>query len=149
MSRDKANSSSSSDLSIDQIPVESRRLDSIAWIIQGDGVCGAACLVDGKLLLSTNDNDNQIPSDTINHLKKVAISAKQMQEIFNNPELSETKKESEISTLRNEITNSTKSLISNLKSKSNLYNTSSTFSQTVNQSIEKVNDSYYCIIYRS
>src|ERR1700761_2397010 len=41
---------------VDKISPEKRRLDSLAWLIQGDAKCGAAGFDGKNLLLATNDD---------------------------------------------------------------------------------------------
>lgn len=41
---------------INDIPLQQRRLDSLAWLIQGDDTCGAAYFDGSHILLATNNN---------------------------------------------------------------------------------------------
>lgn len=43
----------------EQIPIEQRRFDSLAWLIQGDDICGAACFDGERLLLATNNDSSR------------------------------------------------------------------------------------------
>lgn len=39
------------------IPKEKRRLDSIARLLEGDGICTAVCLIDNTIFVTTNNVD--------------------------------------------------------------------------------------------
>lgn len=45
------------DEAVISIPSSHRRLDSLAWLIQSDDICGAACFSGSTLYLATNNNE--------------------------------------------------------------------------------------------
>lgn len=67
---------------VNSIEAKKRRLDSIAWLIQGDDKCGAAYFDGQTLLLATNKQEKSvIVQSTIDYLCCVAILSEEFQSI--------------------------------------------------------------------
>ncbi len=61
---------------VNEIPKKDRRLDSLAWLIQGDDVCGATCFDGECLLLATNKSDSKFLLSVIDYLQGTAVLAR-------------------------------------------------------------------------
>lgn len=60
---------------VNTISQRNRRLDSLAWLIQGDETCGAAYFDGECLLLATNEHEPLFVHQVIKHLKHIATQA--------------------------------------------------------------------------
>lgn len=66
--------------SVDNIPPQSRRLDSIAWLIQGDDICGSACFDGERLLLATNKPvQSRLVDSVLDYLTYIAKKGAELQ----------------------------------------------------------------------
>ena len=117
---------------VDDISPQARRLDSIAWLIQGDNKCGAAYFDGNKLFLATNKKDSSpIVKEVIGHLYYVAHKSQALEESGLSPET--------ISKFKKDIKKSADILLGELKN-SDMYSNDK-FAIDVTEALYKVTDS--------
>jgi hypothetical protein len=71
------------DRPLTDIPPFSRRMDSIAWLIQGDEQCGAVGFDGKSLLLATNSQEQtEYVQATMAYLQQTAIEAQALEPLM-------------------------------------------------------------------
>jgi hypothetical protein len=121
---------------VDDIPLQERRLDSIAWLIQGNDICGSAYFDGDKLLLATNKQEHSpIVTEVIEHLYYVARKSEELK-----LQLDRDPPTVDYNIFKKKIDNSVNKLRDQIR-KVNLYGTNDTFKKDVDGALNKVTDS--------